>query len=96
MDKEKLSPREEALLAEARRVAQARKEAPRVAPQAPDAAPPAAPAKATPAERLALLMETERAETLERKRKMRRYGIGIPVAILAIFALWVFRASRRR
>jgi hypothetical protein len=95
MDKEKLSPREETLLAEARREAQARK-APRVAPQAPDAEPSPAPAKPTPAERLALLMETERAETLERKRKMRRYGIGIPVAILAIFALWVFRASRRR
>lgn len=96
MDKEKLSPREEALLAEARRVAQARKEAPRVAPQTPDAEPSAAPAKPTPAERLALLMEAERAESLERKGKMRRYGIGISLAILAIFALWVFRASRRR
>ncbi len=92
MDKKNLSPREEALLAEARRVAQVRKEAPRVAPQAPSAAP----AKPTPAERLALLMETERADTLERKRKMRRYGIGISAAILAIFALWVLRVSRKR
>ena len=93
MDKKKLSPKEEALLAEARREAQARN-APRVAPQTPDAAP--SPAKATPAERLALLMETERTESLERKRKMRRYGIGISAAILALFALWVLRASRRR
>jgi len=84
MDKEKLSAREQALLAEARE-AVARKGA----PAAPEA-------KATPAERLALLMETERAETLERKRKMRRYGIGISAAILALFALWVLRATRRR
>ncbi|HET7765363.1 MAG TPA: hypothetical protein VFK92_09775 [Burkholderiales bacterium] len=91
MDKEKLSPKEEALLAEARREALARKEAQPAEPQ-----PPKAAAKATPAERLARLMEAERAETLERKKKMRRYGIGISAAILALFALWVLRASRRR
>ena len=91
MDKEKLSPKEEALLAEARREALARKEAQPAEPQ-----PPKAAAKATPAERLARLMEAERAETLARKRKMRRYGIGISAAILALFALWVLRASRKR
>jgi len=96
MDKEKLSPKEQALIDAARREARAPRDAPAAGAQAPKAAASAAPAKATPAERLALLMETERAETLERKRKMRRYGIGIPAAIIALFALWVFRSSRRR
>jgi len=41
-------------------------------------------------------MADERAETERRKRKMRRYGIVIPAAIVAIFALWVLRASSRR
>jgi len=84
MDKGKLSDKEAALLAQARRETAARKAAPRA-----KAAP-------TPAERLAQLMAEERAETELRKRKMRRYGIGISGAILAIFALWVLRASRRR
>jgi hypothetical protein len=92
MDKGKLSPKEEALLAQARREAAARKEAPAAAPApAREAKPPL-----TPAERLARLMEEERAETLERKKKMRRYGMTISAAILAVFALWLFRATRRR
>jgi hypothetical protein len=91
MDKQKLSPKEEALLAEARRQA-ARKEAPAAAPApAREAKPPP-----TPAERLARLMEEERAQTLERKKKMRRYGMTISAAILALFALWLFRATRPR
>jgi hypothetical protein len=95
----KLSDKEEALLAEARREAAARKATPAGVPApAPAGTPAAPPAKAapTPAERLAQLMAEERAETELRKKKMRRYGIGIPAAILAIFALWVLRASRRR
>ena len=52
--------------------------------------------KANPAERLAQLMADEHAETERRKKKMRRYGIVIPAAIVAIFALWVLRASSRR
>jgi len=95
----KLSDKEEALLAEARREAAARKAAPAGArAPAPAGAPGAPQAKAapTPAERLAQLMAEERAETELRKKKMRRYGIGISAAILAIFALWVLRASRRR
>ena len=93
MDKAKLSPKEQALLAEARREAATRNEGlPAAAP------PPEAKAKPplTPAERLAQLMEEERAETLQRKKKMRRYGIGISGAILALFVLWLLRAFRRR
>jgi hypothetical protein len=89
MDK-KLSSKEEALLAAARREAAARKEGSRA--PAPAQQKPAA----SPAERLALLMEAERAETLERKRKMRRYGLGISGAILAMFVLWLLSSFRRR
>ena len=92
MDK-KLSPKEEAMLAAARREAAAsRQGSPAPAPAQPKPA-------ASPAERLALLMEAERAETLERKRKMRRYGIGISGAIVAVFVLWLlssFRSTRRK
>jgi hypothetical protein len=97
MDKGKLSDKEQALLAEARREAAARKTAPSGAP-VPGGTPGAPQAKAapTPAERLAQLMAEERAETELRKRKMRRYGIGISAAILAIFALWVLRSARSR
>jgi hypothetical protein len=97
MAREKLSDKEEALLAEARRGAAARRNAPSAAP-APGETRGAPPAKAapTPAERLAQLMADERAATELRKKKMRRYGIGISAAILALFALWVLRASRRR
>jgi len=102
MDKEKLSAREAALIAAARREAEARK-GPAPAATIPHAAAPAAPQpaaqekpKASPAERLAQLMAEERAETERRKKKMRRYGIIIPAAIVAIFALWVLRAPSRR
>src|SRR6266702_2913475 len=96
MDKEKLSAREAALIAAARREAEARREAAPVA-ATPRAASPAAQEKpmASPAERLAQLMAEERAET-ERKKKMRRYGIIVPAAIVGIFALWVLRAGSRR
>ena len=100
MEKEKFSAREAALIAQARREAEARKGG---APAVPQAAPraarqPEAPDKPKPsaAERLAQLMAEEHAETERRKKKMRRYGIVIPAAIVAIFALWVLRASSRR
>ena len=100
MDKDKLSPREQALLAAARRDVAARgSPAPAASiPQAPATgrvAPPAKPAP-TAAERLAQLMAEERAESQEKKKKMRRYGLTISAGILALFALWVLRASRRR
>jgi hypothetical protein len=41
-------------------------------------------------------MEEERAETAERKRKMRRYGLTISGSILALFVLWVLSSLRRR
>jgi len=47
-------------------------------------------------ERLALLMGAEREESLRRKKKMRRYGIVIPAAILAVAALWMLKSTRRR
>ena len=100
MEEKKLSAREAALVAAARREAEARKG---TASPAPGPAQPAArqataqeKPKPSPAERLAQLMAEERAETERRKKKMRRYGIIIPAAIVAIFALWVLRASSRR
>jgi hypothetical protein len=100
MEKEKLSAREAALIASARREAEARKgSAPAAA--TPHAAAPAAPQQAaqdkpSPAERLAQLMAEEHAETERRKKKMRRHGIIIPAAIIGIFALWVLSAGLRR
>jgi len=94
----KLSDREAALLAAARREVEARKTGVAVSPTVPAAGPmPPAVEKAKPssAERLALLMAEERAETERRKKKMRRYGIVIPAATVVIFALWVLRASSR-
>ena len=81
MDPKKLSPREEALLAAARREAAPGKEG--------------VPAPSL-AERLAQLMAEEHAETLEKKRKMRRYGIVISAAILALFAVWLLRSLSPR
>ena len=102
MEKEKLSAREAALIASSRREAEARKgSAPAAA--TPHASAPAAPQpaaqekpKASPAERLARLMAEEHAETERRKKKMRRYGIIVPAAIIGIFALWVLSAGSRR
>jgi hypothetical protein len=98
---EKLSDKEAALLAAARREAAARRtgSAAGATLSGADAAlgPPAeAKLRPGPAERLALLMAEERAETERRKKKMRRYGIIIPGATVAIFALWVLRSSSRR
>jgi len=93
MEKGKLSPKEQALLAEARREAAARKEG---LPAAASSSGAKVKPPLTPAERLAQLMEEERAETQERKKKMRRYGIGISGAILALFVLWLLRAFRPR
>jgi DNA replication initiation complex subunit (GINS family) len=41
-------------------------------------------------------MAEERAETVRRKKKMRRYGLIISAAILAAFALWLMRVFSRR
>jgi len=100
MDDKKLSAREAALVAQARREAEARKAgaAPAPRPASPSASQPPLREKRreTPEERLARLMAEERAETERRKKKMRRYGIFIPAAIIALFAVWVMRAPRRR
>lgn len=96
MDKDKLSPREEALLAEARREAAARRQVPPVpAPVQPEPQMAVKPAP-TAAERLAQLMEAERAETQKHKEKMRRYGLMISGGIFAVFALWLVSAFRKR
>ena len=102
MEKEKLSAREAALVAQARREAETLKSgnpppggAERAATPAPAAADEERP-KASPAERLAQLMAKERAETARRKTKMRRYGMIISAAILAAFALWLVRVFSRR
>jgi hypothetical protein len=98
MEKEKLSAREAALVAAARREAEARKgegaaTLPAAAPEAPRAQ---AQHKPSPAERMAQLMAEERAETARRKKKMRRYGLIGSAAILAVFALWLMRMFSRR
>ena len=100
---DKLTEKERALIAAARREAEARKSGTYV-PPAPAPArvvPAASPAaqekpKPTPAERLAQLMAAERAETELKKKKMRRYGIIIPGAILAVALLSLLRALWRR
>jgi len=98
MEEKKLSEREAALIAEARREAEALKRAPATAPLA--AAHEEGQAhtreKLDPAERLAQLMAEERAKTGRRKKKMRRYGMIISGAILAAFALWLVRVFSRR
>jgi len=99
MEKGELSAREAALIAEARREAEALKGGASAAPHAaPAAQQPAAQEKPKPgpAERLAQLMAGERAETARRKKRMRRYGLIISAAILAAFALWLMRAFSRR
>ncbi len=99
MEKEKLSPREAALLAQARREAEALKRAPETAPPAAAATEQRqarTPQKPDLVERMAQLMAEERAETARRKRKMRRYGLIGSAAILAAFALWLLRVFSRR
>ena len=101
MEKEKLSAREAALIAQARREAETLKSGnppPGGAERAATPAPAAAEErpKASPAERLAQLMAEERAETARRKTKMRRYGMIISAVILAAFALWLMRVFSRR
>ena len=100
MENKKLSAREAALIAQARRESEARKAGPPAAARPVSAPAPQPPLqekrRETPEERLARLMAEEHAETERRKRKMRRYGIFIPGAIIALFALWVLRVPRRR
>jgi len=91
MEKEKPTPREAALIAQARREAEAQKSG-----NPPPAAAAEEKPKASPAERLARLMAEERAETARRKNKMRRYGLIGSAAILAAFALWLLRVFSRR
>jgi hypothetical protein len=40
-------------------------------------------------------MADERAQSVEKKKKMRRYGLTIAAGILALFALWLARVFRR-
>ena len=96
MDKGDLSAREKALLAEARREAAARGASPPPAAPARAQEPAAPKAAPTAAERLAQLMEAERAQSREKKKKMRRYGLMMAAGILALFALWLARVFRGR
>ncbi len=84
MEKEKLSAKEAALIDAARRGIGARQGGDPAAEQL------------GAAERIARLMEAERAETERRKKKLKRYGIVLPAAILAIAALLVLRAFSKR
>jgi len=105
MEDRKLSKREAEFIAQARREAKARKAGIPTAAHPTAARTASIPApqpplretrKETSEERLARLIAEERAETERRKKKMRRYGFVIPGAIIALFALWVMRAPRRR
>src|SRR6266849_4982527 len=98
MEKEKLSAREAALIAQARREAEALKGASATAPRAaaPEEKQARAPEKPDLIERMAQLMAEERVETARRKKRMRRYGLIGSAAILAAFALWLMRVFSRR
>jgi hypothetical protein len=97
MEKEKLSAREAALVAQARRETEALKRAPAPAPlAAPEERQARTPEKADLVERMAHLMAEERAETARRKKRMRRYGLIGSAAILAAFALWLMQVFSRR
>jgi len=111
MADDKLTEKERALIAAARREAEARKSGTYVPPAAPSPAVRATPSaaraapvaqsapeqkKLTPEEQLAKLMAAERADTERRKQKMRRYGIIGSGAILAVALLAFLRALRRR
>jgi len=98
MEKEKLSSREAAIVAQARREAEALKRAPATAPPgaAPEQGQARTPGKPDLVERMAQLMAEERAETARRKKRMRRYGLIGSAAILAAFALWLVRVLSRR
>ena len=95
---EKLSAKEAALLAAARREARALTGAAPAPAAAPAKPRPAAPEKPqpSPAERIAQIMAAERAETERRKKRLRHYGIIFPTAIVAMATLWVVRALFRR
>ena len=97
---EKLSAKEAALLAAARRELQTGKGA-TPAPGTPAAGlpPDAKPLPDTqekpqpsPAERIAQLIASEQADSERRKKRMRRYGIIFPATILVVAILWVVRA----
>jgi hypothetical protein len=99
MEEKKLSEREAALIAEARREAEALRSGNPPPGRVGRAATPAQAEErpnASPEERLAQLMAAERAETARRKKRMRRYGMIISAAILAAFALWLMRVFSRR
>ena len=96
MEKEKPTPREAALIAQARRETEALKRAPASTAAAPEQEPARTPGKPDLVERMAQLMAEERAETARRKKKMRRYGLIGSAAILAAFALWLMRVFSRR
>lgn len=96
MENDKLTQKEEALLAQARREAAARKESPAAAAQSTPAPQPTPQPPSSLADRLALLMEAERAETQERKRRMRRNGLLISGGILGVFVLWLLSSFRGR
>ena len=96
MEKEKLSAREAALIAQARREAEALKGATAPLAAAPEERHGRTAEKPDLIERMAQLMAKERAETARRKKKMRRYGLIGSAAILAAFALWLIRVFSRR
>lgn len=98
MEKGKFSSREAAIIAQARREAEALKKAPAAAPPAaaPEQKQTRTPGNPDLVERMAHLMAEERAETARRKKRMRRYGLIGSAAILAAFALWLARVLSRR
>ena len=95
---DRLSAREAALIAQAR--AELAQEAPAAAPQrtatrpaaaapanpAPEAAKPAA--RADPAERLAALMATARADSERLRQRQRQLYQRTPLAFLSVLGLW--------
>ena len=48
------------------------------------------------AEHIALLMQAEREQSEERKRKLRRWGIHVPLGFLILLVLWTTAPSLRQ
>ena len=48
------------------------------------------------AERIALLMQAEREQSEARKRRLRRWGIHVPLGVLILLVLWTAVSTLRQ
>lgn len=69
---------------------------PKPATSRPALSGPAEASSAAQAARIAALIAAERAETERQRQKVRRWGIFVPVGVLAMMVLWMLIAYLRR